>query len=186
MDYTRIISFYLICMEFVPTTLSICIPPNHCIEDMEYSDVKERYAYVLSKYAELDMKINGEPLGLRGKLVTHGNTEEQHIVFQLLDNTPHDVIQSCVFIVTTATSAANGCESIVTVCNTFLGRTPRPLLERKPLTVCQDGVVREAEVEEEEEVVPGPDANKDSEQVAKEELATSSPDIVATSDSELI
>ncbi|ALC45433.1 CG14854, partial [Drosophila busckii] len=111
-----------------------------CLQ-LEYSVAKERYGYVLAKYAELEMKISGEPLGLHGKLVTHGDIEEQHIVFQLMDNTPHDVLQSCVFVVRTAPEE---CESIVTVCNTFLARTPRPLLERKPLMVCEDGV-REAE-----------------------------------------
>lgn len=30
---------------------------------MDYSNAKERYSYVLSKYADLKMKIRGEPLG---------------------------------------------------------------------------------------------------------------------------
>ncbi|KAH8417973.1 hypothetical protein KR222_009688, partial [Zaprionus bogoriensis] len=166
---------------------SICIPPNHCIEDMEYSDVKERYTFVLSKYAELKMKITGEPLGLRGKLVTHGDIEEQHIVFQLMDNTPHDVIQNCVFVVT---KAPGECESIVTACNTFLGRTPRPLLERRPLMVCEDGV-REAEMEAEPEAEDTEDteaaAGTDNANEGKEATAANVPDVDSeTSDSELI
>ncbi|XP_017960089.2 uncharacterized protein LOC108653800 isoform X2 [Drosophila navojoa] len=176
---------YLTIVLLAQQTLSICIPPNHCIENMDYSDAKELYSYVLSKYDELQMKISGEPLGLHGKVVTHGNIEEQHIVFQLMDNTPHDVIQSCVFVVT---KAPDECESIVTVCNTFLGRTPRPLLERKPLTVCEDGV-REAEVETEVEVEPerGPEAeDTDDANEGKEATPATAPDVDVTSDSELI
>ncbi|KAL7728658.1 hypothetical protein ACLKA6_004042 [Drosophila palustris] len=169
--------FHLIFMLLIQRSLSVCIPPNHCIEDMEYSDAKERFTYVLSKYADLEMKITGEPLGLHGKLVTHGNIEEQHIVFQLMDNTPHDVIQSCVFVVT---KTPGECESIVTVCNTFLGRTPRPLLERKPLMVCEDGV-REAEVEVEPEAADTENVNE-----GKEETAATAPDVDVTSVSELI
>ncbi|XP_064549932.1 uncharacterized protein LOC135436294 [Drosophila montana] len=184
MDYTGNIYLYSILVLLARQTLSICIPPNHCIEDMEYSDAKERFGYVLSKYAELQMKITGVPLGLHGKLVTHGNIEEQHIVFQLMDNTPHDVIQSCVFVVS---NAPGECESIVTVCNTFLGRTPRPLLERKPLTVCEDGV-REAEVDVEEEEEPDAEdtevANEGKE--ATSATAATATDVDVTSDSELI
>lgn len=126
--------------------------------------------------------FNGVDRSLHGKLVTHGDIEEQHIVFQLMDNTPHDVIQSCVFVVT---KAPGECESIVTVCNTFLGRTPRPLLERKPLMVCEDGV-REAEPEAED--TQGTQDTADAELVSegKEEKAASVPDAEATSDSEFI
>ncbi|XP_051862554.1 uncharacterized protein LOC117576150 [Drosophila albomicans] len=169
---------YLIIVIFIQRSLAICIPPHHCIEDMELSEAKERYTYVLSKYAELEMKITGEPLGLHGKLVTHGDIEEQHIVFQLMDNTPHDVIQSCVFVVT---KKPGECESIVTVCNTFLGRTPRPLLERKPLMVCEDGV-REAEVEVEPEAEDTENANEGGEETA----AAAAPDVDVTNASELI
>lgn len=104
-------------------------------------------------------------------------------MFQLMDNTPHDVIQSCVFVVT---KVPGECESIVTVCNTFLGRTPRPLLDRKPLMVCEDGV-REAEVELELE--PDADAEAvDTENVneGREETAATAPDVDVTSVSELI
>ncbi|XP_030376392.1 uncharacterized protein LOC115625484 [Scaptodrosophila lebanonensis] len=124
----------------------ICLPPHHCIEDMDESDVKERYDYVLSKYEEVQMKIAGQPIGLHGKVVSRGNVEEQHIVFQYQDNQPHDVIQSCAFVIT---NAPDTCESILTICNTFLPRTPRPLLMRKPLTVCEDGV-RETEAQSED------------------------------------
>lgn len=120
---------------------------------------------------------------LHGKVVTHGNIEEQHIVFQLMDNTPHDVIQSCVFVVT---KAPDECESIVTVCNTFLGRTPRPLLERKPLAVCEDGV-REAEMEVEVEPERKPEAeDTDDANEGKEATPATAPDVDVTSDSELI
>lgn len=103
-------------------------------------------------------------------------------MFQLMDNTPHDVIQSCVFVVT---KAPGECESIVTVCNTFLGRTPRPLLERKPLMVCEDGV-REAEPEAEDTQGTLDTAEAEVANEGKEEKAASVPDVDATSDSELI
>ena len=53
-----------------------------------------------------------------------------------MDNTPGDVIQNCVFIVV---HSPNACETISTVCNTFLPVTPRPLLRLEDLTVCEDG-----------------------------------------------
>lgn len=108
-------------------------------------------------------------------------------MFQLMDNTPHDVIQSCVFVVTKA--PGEECESIVTVCNTFLGRTPRPLLERKPLMVCENGV-REAEMEAEPEAEDTEDtqatAGAEVGNEQKEATSASVPDVEATSDSELI
>lgn len=42
---------------------SRALPPNYIPLQMDYSDAKELYSYVLSKYAELQMKISGEPLG---------------------------------------------------------------------------------------------------------------------------
>lgn len=87
------------------------------------------------------------------------------------------------------TKAPGVCESIVTVCNTFLGRTPRPLLERKPLMVCEDGV-REAEMEAEPEVEDTEDtqatAGAEDGHEGKEGTSASVPDVEATSDSELI
>lgn len=78
-------------------------------------------------------------------MVTHGEAEEQHLVFQYVDNTLHDIIQTCAFVVATAPGE---CEGIRTYCSGFLGRTPRPLLERQPIAVCEDGV-RVAEEEPE-------------------------------------
>ncbi|XP_017046813.2 uncharacterized protein LOC108091936 isoform X2 [Drosophila ficusphila] len=135
---------------------SICIPPNHCIEDMEDSDAMERFDYVLDKYEELKMKIPGKPIGLHGKVVTHGESEEQHLVFHYMDNTPLDVIQTCAFVVT---RNPGECETIRTYCSAFLGRLPRPLLERQPIAVCDDGV-RVAEEEPEPEDDPDADAEQ--------------------------
>ncbi|EDV41500.2 uncharacterized protein Dana_GF17477 [Drosophila ananassae] len=152
--------------------MSICIPPNHCIEDMEAADVKERFDYVLAKYEELDMKVPGEPVGLHGKVVTHGEAEEQHLVFQYMDNTPHDIIQTCAFVVV---SAPGECESIRTYCSGFLRRQPRPLLERKPIEVCEDRVQLATEPPE-PETVPDADAEAgteaDPQQEQEEEAET--------------
>lgn len=48
----------------------------------------------------------------------------------------YDIIQHCVFAVY---HRPNECELIRTICNTFLPITPRPLLERTDLRVCDDG-----------------------------------------------
>ncbi|KAH8383083.1 hypothetical protein KR009_006663, partial [Drosophila setifemur] len=142
---------------------SLCIPPNNCIEDMEEADAKERLDYVLGKYEELEMKIPGEAVGLHGKVVTHGEVEEQHLVFQYMDNTPHDIIQTCAFVVT---SSPGECESIGTYCSAFLRRLPRPLLERQRLDVCEDGVrvaTEPPEPEEEPDTDTDADPNADAE-----------------------
>ncbi|XP_054728057.1 uncharacterized protein LOC129237165 [Anastrepha obliqua] len=111
------------------------VPPT-CLTDLEDEDAKEILDYVLSKYEEVDMKIPGEPLAVHGKRISHRGTEEFHIGFHYVDNTPGDVIQNCVFVIV---HTPNACETISTVCNTFLSATPRPLLEREVLTVCEDG-----------------------------------------------
>ncbi|KAH8267294.1 hypothetical protein KR018_004746, partial [Drosophila ironensis] len=153
--------------------LSICIPPNHCIEDMEEADAKERLEYVLGKYEELDMKIPGKPVGLHGKVVTHGEAEEQHLGFQYMDHTEHDIIQTCVFVVA---SVPGECETIRTFCSGFLRRHPRPLLERPTLEVCEgEGGVRVAteppEPEEDPDVGTEP-ATDPNEQEAESDATT--------------
>lgn len=84
---------------------------------------------------------------VRGKRISSGGTEEFHVVFHYVDNTPGDVIQNCVFIVV---HSPNACETISTVCNTFLRVTPRPLLKLEDLTVCEDG---EEQLRQHEETV---------------------------------
>ncbi|XP_044314580.1 uncharacterized protein LOC123037523 [Drosophila rhopaloa] len=143
---------------------TICIPPNHCIDDMEESDVKTQFDYVLGKYEDLEMKVPGKPVGLHGKVVTHGEAEEQHLVFQYMDNTPHDIIQTCAFVVK---RTPGECETIRTYCSAFLSRLPRPLLERQPIAVCEDGVrvvEEEPETETEAEDDPYADAQADPQQ----------------------
>ncbi|XP_036323202.1 uncharacterized protein LOC118737062 [Rhagoletis pomonella] len=132
-------SIYCLCLASEPPT---------CLTNLEEEDAKEILDYVLSKYEEVDMKITGEPLAVRGKRISSGGTEEFHIVFHYVDNTPGDIIQNCVFVVV---HVPNACETISTVCNTFLQSTPRPLLQREDLTVCEDGVepTRASEVTEE-------------------------------------
>ncbi|XP_068157535.1 uncharacterized protein [Drosophila tropicalis] len=184
MRLTITLYLYIILVLFTGQVLSICIPPNHCIEDMEAADAVERFDYVRNKYEEVEMKITGEPVGLQGKLVTHGDIEEQHIVFQYMDNTPHDIIQTCAFVVT---NAPGQCESIQTFCSGFLSRMPRPLLERKPLTVCEDGV-RETEAETE---ATAETENDDSEGLGETTAETlpsqqEQQDTKLTRDSELI
>ncbi|XP_067631418.1 uncharacterized protein [Eurosta solidaginis] len=115
--------------------LCVATDPVTCLTDLEEADAKEILEYALSKYEEADMKITGEPLAVRGKRISTGGTEEFHIVFHYVDNTPSDVIQNCVFVIV---HTSNACEQISTVCNTFLPVTPRPLLKRKDLTVCED------------------------------------------------
>lgn len=53
-----------------------------------------------------------------------------------IDNTQQDIIQNCVFVLY---HRQNECELIKTICNTFLPITPRPLLQRSDLRVCDDG-----------------------------------------------
>ncbi|XP_032576161.1 uncharacterized protein LOC6606389 [Drosophila sechellia] len=155
-------SCFLLCLGIISLpnmVFTICIPPNHCIEDMEESDAKERFDYVLGKYEEVDMKIPGKPVGLHGKVVTHGEAEEQHLVFQYMDNTLHDIIQTCAFVVK---RNPGECENIRTYCSAFLSRLPRPLLERQPINVCDDGT-RVAEDEPETEAEDNPDADAQGE-----------------------
>ncbi|BFF91242.1 uncharacterized protein DMAD_09569 [Drosophila madeirensis] len=154
--------------------MSLCVPPmDHCIEDMDLADAKERFDYVLAKYEELEMKIAGEPVGLHGKVVTRGEIEEHHIVFRYMDNTPHDIIQTCAFVVT---NAPGQCETIGTFCSAFLPRLPRPLLARKSLNVCEDGVhVVEHEPEPEEEADPEEEDDQQNDE-GETEAATSTED----------
>ncbi|XP_019845622.2 uncharacterized protein LOC105225806 [Bactrocera dorsalis] len=127
-----LLNFYVINVR----GLCLATEPPTCLTDLEEEDAKEILDYVLSKYEEVGMKITGEPLAVRGKRISSGGTEEFHIVFHYVDNTPGDVIQNCVFIVV---HNPNACETISTVCNTFLPVTPRPLLKLEDLTVCEDG-----------------------------------------------
>jgi len=92
-------------------------------------------------------------------VVTHGEAEEQHLVFQYMDNTLHDIIQTCAFVVK---RNPGECENIRTYCSAFLSRLPRPLLERKPINVCDDGT-RVAEDEPETEAEDNPDADAEGE-----------------------
>lgn len=84
--------------------------------------------------------------------LTYGDTEEElNIHFKYIDNTQHDIIQNCVFVLY---HRQNECELIKTVCNTFLPFTPRPLLQRKDLRICDDGndvqLVEKEDFDEEE------------------------------------
>ncbi|XP_037727601.1 uncharacterized protein LOC119558286 [Drosophila subpulchrella] len=172
MDLYRFLLLYLGFISMSNVVFAICIPPNHCIEDMEDADAKERFDYVLGKYEELEMKIPGKPVGLHGKVVTHGEAEEQHLVFQYMDNTLHDIIQTCAFVVS---RSPGECEIIRTYCSAFLSRLPRPLLERQPIAVCEDGV-RVAEEKAEPEAEDIPDADAQAEQgVGQTETTTTEP-----------
>lgn len=72
-----------------------------------------------------------------GLRLAHGNTEEElNIHFKYMDNTQQDIIQNCVFALY---HRQKECEVIRTICNTFLPITPRPLLQRNDLRVCDDG-----------------------------------------------
>jgi len=109
---------------------------------------------------------------LHGKVVTHGEAEEQHLVFQYMDNTLHDIIQTCAFVVS---RTPGECEIIRTYCSAFLSRLPRPLLERQPIAVCEDGV-RVAEEEPDAEAEDIPDADAQEEQgVGQTETTTAEP-----------
>ncbi|KAH8341001.1 hypothetical protein KR059_012240, partial [Drosophila kikkawai] len=107
------------------------------IPQMDDIDAQDRFNYVVSKYEEVDIKIAGKPAGLHGKVVTHGLKVERHLVFHYVDNTLHDVIQTCTFVVS---NAPEQCEGISTFCNSFVSRPPRPLLELPSLIVCEDEV----------------------------------------------
>ncbi|XP_017076679.2 uncharacterized protein LOC108111659 [Drosophila eugracilis] len=172
MDISRylLLCFGVISMSNVVFT--ICIPPDNCIEDMEDNDAKERFEYVLGKYEELEMKIPGKPVGLHGKVVTHGEAEEQYLVFQYMDNTLHDIIQTCAFVVK---RTPGECENISTYCSAFLSRLPRPLLERKPIAVCDDGV-RVAEEEPETEAEDNPDADAQADADPQQEQGNGQPE----------
>ncbi|CAD6993235.1 uncharacterized protein LOC101452978 [Ceratitis capitata] len=131
------VSFLLLNL-YAASVNSLCLAtePPTCLTNLDDEDAKEILDYVLKKYEEVDMKITGEPLAVRGKRISSGGTEEFHIAFHYVDNTPGDVIQNCAFVVV---HAPNSCETISTVCNTFLPVTPRPLLKLEDLTVCDDG-----------------------------------------------
>ncbi|XP_001358769.2 uncharacterized protein [Drosophila pseudoobscura] len=165
--------------------VSLCVPPmDHCIEDMEEADAKERFDYVLAKYEELEMKIPGEPVGLHGKVVRRAEIEEHHIVFRYMDNTPHDIIQTCAFVVT---NAPGHCETIGTFCSAFLPRLPRPLLERKSLAVCEDGVhVAEHQPEPEEEEDPEEDDDQQNDEGGEAEAAATPTPTEATKVNEFL
>ncbi|XP_017117275.1 uncharacterized protein LOC108139167 [Drosophila elegans] len=174
MDLSSCLLLFLVFISTSKVVFTICIPPNHCIEDMEESDAQAQFDYVLGKYDELEMKIPGKPVGLHGKVVTHGEAEEQHLVFQYMDNTLHDIIQTCAFVVK---RTPGECENIRTYCSAFLSRLPRPLLERQPIAVCEDGV-RVAEEEPEPEPEDDPDADAQAEadpQQEQPETTTSEP-----------
>uniref|UniRef100_T1P8V0 Uncharacterized protein n=1 Tax=Musca domestica TaxID=7370 RepID=T1P8V0_MUSDO len=118
---------------------SLCIytVPSSCLTDLTSEEANETLDYVLSKYEMVEMKIVGEPISVYGLRLTHGDDEEEiNIHFKYLDNTMYDIIQHCVFAVY---HRPNECELIRTICNTFLPITPRPLLERTDLRVCDDG-----------------------------------------------
>ncbi|KAH8247502.1 hypothetical protein KR038_005230, partial [Drosophila bunnanda] len=131
------------------------------IPQMEDTDAQERFEYVLKRYNQVNINITGKPLGLHGKVVSHGSYEEEHIVFHYVDNTLRDVSQSCTFVLSTK---PNKCESIRTYCSGFLSRPPRPLLKLEPLTVCEDEIrvgepESEFETEPDAETVPERDPN---------------------------
>ncbi|KAH8361084.1 hypothetical protein KR200_002450, partial [Drosophila serrata] len=134
--------------------------PNIClILQMEDLDAQERFEYVVDKYKKANINIDGKPLGLHGKVVSNDLEEEIHIVFHYVDNTLHDVIQTCTVVIS---DKPNECESIRTYCSGFLRRPPRPLLELKPLIVCKDKVQvakEEPELGTEPEVEAVPEAD---------------------------
>ncbi|XP_061395218.1 uncharacterized protein LOC133330827 [Musca vetustissima] len=116
-------------------------------------EANETLDYVRSKYEMVEMKIVGEPISIYGLRLTHGDDEEEiNIHFKYIDNTVYDIIQHCVFAIY---HRSNECELIRTICNTFLPITPRPLLERTDLRVCDDGndvqLVEKEDVEDDAE-----------------------------------
>ncbi|KNC29756.1 hypothetical protein FF38_05206, partial [Lucilia cuprina] len=129
-------------------------------------EANETLKYVIGKYEEVEMKIIGEPVSIYGLRLSYGDTEEElNIHFKYIDNTQHDIIQNCVFALY---HRQNECELIKTICNTFLPITPRPLLQRKDLRICNDGsdvqlVEKEDDDDEEETTMV---TTTDAEQVA--------------------
>lgn len=100
-----------------------------------------------------------------GLRLSYGDAEEElNIHFKYIDNTQHDIIQNCVFALY---HRQNECELIKTICNTFLPITPRPLLQRKDLRICDDGsdvqLVEKEDFDEEETTMM---TTTDTEQVA--------------------
>uniref|UniRef100_A0A1I8PJ23 Uncharacterized protein n=1 Tax=Stomoxys calcitrans TaxID=35570 RepID=A0A1I8PJ23_STOCA len=120
---------------------------------MSAEEANETLAYVLSKYEGVEKKIIGEPISIYGLRVSRGDAEEEiNIHFKYIDNTQHDIIQNCVFALYRRESE---CELIRTICNTFLPITPRPLLERSDLRICNDGsdvqLIEKEDIEEDTE-----------------------------------
>ncbi|XP_037816879.1 uncharacterized protein LOC119607149 [Lucilia sericata] len=118
---------------------ALCIGtlPASCLTELSEEEANETLKYVISKYEEVEMKIIGEPVSIYGLRLSYGDTEEElNIHFKYIDNTQQDIIQNCVFALY---HRQNECELIKTICNTFLPITPRPLLQRKDLRICDDG-----------------------------------------------
>ncbi|XP_065357977.1 uncharacterized protein LOC135952104 [Calliphora vicina] len=123
----------------LPSASALCIgtSPASCLTELSEEEANETLKYVISKYEEVEMKIIGEPVSIYGLRLSYGDAEEElNIHFKYIDNTQHDIIQNCVFALY---HRQNECELIKTICNTFLPITPRPLLQRKDLRICDDG-----------------------------------------------
>ncbi|XP_075144538.1 uncharacterized protein LOC142219433 [Haematobia irritans] len=139
----------------LPRISALCIYNERsvCLTEMSSEEANETLAYVLSKYEGVEMKIIGEPISIYGLRLSHDDSEEEiNIHFKYMDNTQHDIIQNCMFALY---RRQNECELIRTICNTFLPITPRPLLARNDLRVCDDGndvqLIEKEDIEEDTE-----------------------------------
>ncbi|XP_073817228.1 uncharacterized protein [Musca autumnalis] len=131
-----IVAIFCIIITGVRTLCVFSVPPS-CLTDLTSEEANETLDYVLNKYEMVEMKIVGEPISVYGLRLLHGDNEEEiNIHFKYIDNTVYDIIQHCVFAIY---HRPNECELIRTICNTFLPITPRPLLERTDLRVCDGG-----------------------------------------------
>uniref|UniRef100_A0A1A9WNF4 Uncharacterized protein n=1 Tax=Glossina brevipalpis TaxID=37001 RepID=A0A1A9WNF4_9MUSC len=103
------------------------------------SETNATLQYVLEKYDQIELKIIGQLVSIYGMRLTYDDNndeEELNIHFKYIDNTEQDIIQNCVFVI--YHRSKNECDLIQTICNTFLPITPRPLLKRNDLRVCND------------------------------------------------
>lgn len=106
--------------------------------------IKGKFVYVLVLNFCLFVVIDNSIYGLRVLYGESMTEREVNIHFKYIDNTLYDIIQHCVFVIKHDIHNTNenekdeeNCDSIETICNTFLPITPRPLLKRDNLIVCQ-------------------------------------------------
>ncbi|XP_037943018.1 uncharacterized protein LOC119675871 [Teleopsis dalmanni] len=126
--------------------------PTKCIKKLSPEEANEKLLYALSKYEEVERKITGTPTNVHGNRILYENAEEVNIAFQYIDNTPKDIIQYCVFVLI---SRVGECDAIRTYCNTYLPITPRPLLDRDTIVICDGQVRRDNQVELVEQPLEG-------------------------------